>query len=278
VHVRTPSPRGLVFATPLIGGSAGQQVRDLKGLIRQRYDLFTFAFSGHGDNATPFSLRATVQDTTALLSVAMATPLAREASAGGIAACFGAIPLLKALDLLDEPLDRVVLINALPRLLKGQTVKSFWSHHRRQASSEWWHPSRVRASLIDFIDRLFPSVSKTPGRFGALTRQRVGMMDTVLDLLTYDPLDRLRLHRTDVLCLYARHDPLLTMFWDLRAGGSYETAWEGVCRRIRFVSVEGDHYLSSPTVKATVLGMVHGFLSGGDPKSRCLPSPVAGSA
>lgn len=133
VHVRTPSPKGLLFATPLIGGSAGQQVRDLKGLIRHQYDLFTFAFSGHGDNVTPFSLRTTVQDTAALLSVAMATPLARNVSTGGIAACFGAIPMLKALDILNEPLDRVVLINALPRLLKGQTVKSFWAHHRRLA-------------------------------------------------------------------------------------------------------------------------------------------------
>lgn len=111
-----------------------------------------------------------------------------------------------------------------------------------------------------------------------LARQRVGVMDTLLDILTYDPLDRLRLHRTDVLCLYARHDPLLTMFWDLRDGGSYESSLKGICRKIRFVPVDGDHYLSSAKVKAAVLGIVHTFLSGGDPTDRATPSPGTGSA
>lgn len=263
IHVHTPPSRGLVFAPPLIGGSAGQQMREFRGLIQKGYDLFTFSFSGHGSQPTSFSLRTSVHDTVDLLSLALNTHRHPGASVFGIAACFGAIPMVKALEILGEPLEGLVLINALPELRALKTVASFWEHHRSRIDNKRWRPEEIKASLSDFLDRLFPRISKTASGFGQLARQRVRLLDTLLDLMAYRPLDGLRLVQTPVLCLYARDDLLLKTFWNLEPGGSYEIAVQRVCPDAIFLPVEGDHFLKSGKTRSLAVNAVEKFLSGG---------------
>lgn len=267
IHVRSPEPRALLFAPPLIGGGALQQVKDFRGLVRSGFDFFSFSYSGHGPGSGRFSLRAAVQDTVDLLSFAMNAHRPHGMPAAGVAACFGAIPMLKALEQTGEPLSRLVLVNALPRWIAFEALGSFWHHHRSRVRNGRWRPAHLEASLADFLDRFFPRVLKSAGRFGRLARSRVHMRDTLADLLWYRPMRGLRLEKTPVLCVYARQDRLLKSFWTLEPGGSYESALRRLCPLARFLTIDSDHYLLSGRARSRALRSVAAFLSCGEDRA-----------
>lgn len=278
IHARVPTPRALLFTPPLIGGGAIQQVRDLRGLVRSGFDLFSFSFSGHGPGSGLFSLRAAVQDTVDLLNVALNGHRPHGMPVAGVAACFGAIPMLKAMELTGEPLDRMVLVNALPRWIALEAVGSFWHHHRSRVQNDRWRPAHLEASLTDFLDRFFPRVLKTAGQFGRLARHRVHLRDTLADLLFYRPMRALRIEKTPVLCIYARQDRLLNTFWTLGPGGSYEAAFRQLCPLAQFLPVDSDHYFLNGRARTRALNAVAAFLSNSENVSQGRPSQIPRSS
>lgn len=179
----------------------------------------------------------------------------------GVAACFGAIPMLKALEILGEPFERLVLINPLPDLPVRKLPGVFWVGHKNRAGHGRWKPGQLAGSLAGLLDRLFPQVPKSPGRFGNLLLSRVRPMEILADFIRFRPLEGTVLRETSVLCIFGRNDPVLNTFWNLEPGAGYQTAFLRICPDVEFLAVDGDHFLSDPAVRNEVLDAASDFLT-----------------
>ena len=96
VRIRVKAPRGLLFAPPLIGGDAAQQVRHFRRLTAMGYDFVTFSYPGHGRSTGRFSHAAAVRDTKVLLRRVAKESREDGLPMAGIGCCYGAIQIGRA--------------------------------------------------------------------------------------------------------------------------------------------------------------------------------------
>ena len=259
VRVRHPSPRGIVFILPLIGGSFSQQVIQFRGLIKEEYDIFSFNYSGHGSSSDKFSLKATIRDTLHMLSHALRISEQARLQFYGIASCYSAIPLLYSIHSLGEPFKKLVLINAIPELSSWVLIKSFLAYYRRIFPVQNSMQS-LGTALNDYLDFLFPGILKNKDYFGSLERKRIRVFKTITDFFTLDPLKGVRLKTTPVLCLYARNDRILKIY-DRQVKGIYENEIRRLCPQTQFHPVDIDHFFSLPWARDEALKSIVSFMN-----------------
>ena len=267
LRVRNGHPRGLVFVPPLIGGELSQQVSTFRWLIRRKYDLLSFSYSGHGHSSGTFSLGATLTDTFHMLGHASRLSEKEQLPLLGIASCYSAIPFLHALYHLAEPAIKLVLINAIPTLGPRAVVCSFLAYYGKVFTGKK-RPLGLRTAAGDYADTLFPGIAKGKGVFGVLERSRAKLLKTLREFFTLRPLERVRLAKTPVLCLYARKDRILEIY-DGGIHDNYQKDIRRLCPQALFHPLGGDHFLSSPLVKGEAARSITSFFGGprhsGDP-------------
>ncbi len=242
VRVRTDSPKGIVFAPPLIGGDLSLQVLTYRRLIRKGYDLVSYSYSGHGNSTDKFSLGATIHDTLYMLNRVKVLSEKEKVPLFGIASCYSSIPCLYAAHNLAEPFERLVLINALPKLGTGSVLISFLNYYRKIFAN---NPERSegKSGLVQYFDFLFPNIMKGKDNFGVLERKRTKLAKTVSEFFTMNPLKDVKLRKTPVLCLYARRDRFLDIY-NAAFKVDYEENIRELCPCARFRILEGGHYVS----------------------------------
>jgi len=243
-------PKALIFAPPLIGGAAAQQMRIYRPLIRNGYDLFSFSYSGHGISDGHFFLSATIRDTRRALFHAAAEARRRKIPLFGLAASYSAIPLLSAGRIEPNPFSKLVLINPLVRLCPLAIVRSFWSFCRRRPTPASWGPGRPNCLNI-YLDSLFPGIGKGLDRFGSLRRSRARLFRILAELVFQNPLSGVTLAETPTLCLYGRHDDVIRVFHPAM-GRDYEPAVRSICPHVCFQVYPGGHFLRSLKARAVV--------------------------
>jgi pimeloyl-ACP methyl ester carboxylesterase len=253
-----PCPSGLIIALPLIGGHALQQLRVLRPLVRRKFDLLSFNYSGHGESKGTFSIRASMENSEIALGLAMDQSRREGLPLYGIASCFSAIPMLNAAHQRGEPMDKIVLINALPSLHWEKMVVQFIRYWRYHGKKSFALPSLAEA-LRAYRDELLPNVSHAPQGFGILPRHRIHWFHIFQDLIALRHSEAKPIASTPVLCVYGRQDRLLTQFgfpdWQ-----SYEATIESICPGTRFLRIDGDHFLSGVDVRRGLLQAVSRFL------------------
>lgn len=254
VRVRDSSSRGLLFVSPLIGGSLSQQMRGFRALIREGYDLISFNYSGHGRSSDRFSLGAIVRDTSHMLAHTCLLGRQEHLPLFGIASCYSAIPILSAVHHFEEPLKGLVLINAIPNLSPRAGMKSFLTYYRSKPSNR---TGTVRLVAIDYLESL-SGIEKSKLYSGALERGRTRPFKTISEFFTLNPLDGVRLKRTPVLCLYACRDRVLQIC-DAGIGAGYEEVIRRTCSQVFFGSLDGDHLLSLPWARGEALTQIVSF-------------------
>ncbi len=247
VRVRTDSPKGIVFAPPLIGGDLSLQVMTYRRFIRKGYDLVSFSYSGHGNSTDKFSIGATIHDTLYMLNHVKKLSEKEKVPLFGIASCYSAIPCLYAAHNLAEPFKRLVLINALPKLGTGSVLISFLNYYRRIFAN---HSERTEgeSGLVQYLDFLFPNIMKGKNNFGTLERKRTKLAKTVSEFFTMNPLKGVKLRKTPVLCLYASRDRILEIY-NSAFKVNYEENIRELCPCARFRILEGGHYVSVKRVR-----------------------------
>lgn len=255
---RSHGAKGLVIAPPLIGGHALQQLRLLRPLVRRHLDLFSFSYAGHGASSGAFSLHASIDNCLSALDLAATFCRDRKIPLYGVASCFGAMPLLHAIRQRGEPLNKLVLINALPHVPWEKMVFDFyrfWRHHRRWQLS----PQGVKAALKAYRRELLPHVTHGSQAFGILSRQRVHWFRTVRDLFAYRHFQEQPLRATPVMCVYGRQDRLLQQM-GFKDWAGYETLIQKICPGAEFQGIDGDHFLSGAKVRTRLIDTVVNFL------------------
>jgi hypothetical protein len=241
-RVRTDSPRGIVFAPPLIGGNLSQQLITYRRLAQKGYDLVSFSYSGHGNSTDKFSLGATFRDTRFMLNFARVLSQKERIPLFGIASCYSAIPCLYAAQNLSEPFRRLVLVNALPKLGPGSAMISFLNYYRRIFTNK---SDRLKEpnEFMHYFEFLFPGIMKSKDYFGVLERKRTRLTKTISEFFTMNPLKGVRLRKTPVLCFYASKDKILDLY-NTAFKEDYENNIRELCSNVFFHTLEGGHYLS----------------------------------
>ena len=258
-HIRNASPKGLIFVPPLIGGKLSQQVISFRWLIRKKYDLISFNFSGHGDSSDKFSLKSSNQDTLHMLLHVCRLSQKENLPLYGIASCYSAIPILYAAHSLKEPFKRLVLINAISKLCLKSVINSFFSYYREKFSPHKSLKKTIEA-VSYYMDFLFPGIEKNENYFGVLERRRTSLFRIVSELFTWEPLHGVCLDKTPVLCLYARKDRILEIF-DTGFKKNYENDIKRLCPQATFHSLDVDHYFSQPMARNEALKSISSFIS-----------------
>jgi hypothetical protein len=176
VRARGRAPRAIVFAPPLIGGHALQQIRMLRSLVPRGFDLVSFSYAGHGASSGVFSFQAALDNCIAILDWAHRRSCAEGLPLYGIASCFGALPMIHAVVKRNEPLDRMALINAVPN---WRWEKLFFDFVRRWSRSNrgWLSMAGLRAAMDQYLRDYFPRVHHRKRSFGILsTRRMIGAL------------------------------------------------------------------------------------------------------
>jgi len=171
---------------------------------------------------------------------------------------YAAIPVLFAADPLQEPFERLVLINAVPRIGWAELFKSFSTYCQKIA------PPRDIKDLMGlpgaYLDFLFPHVRKGKRFFGSLERRRTHILKTTAEFLAFNPLRDVRISGTPVLCLYAGDDKVLRMY-DNPVGQTYESIIRQLCPRAAFKRLAGGHFLSCNMSRRQVIGRIGEYLN-----------------
>lgn len=256
-----PSPRGLVFAPPLIGGHAIQQLRLLRPLIRRHLDLFSYNYAGHGASKGSFSLKASVDNSFTAMDLAMGMSCKEGLPLYGIASCFAAMPLLQTVFQRGEPLAKMVLINALPNLHWEIMAVEFCRYWRR---SRQWRPTlnSLKAAIQSYRDELLPNVSHERKAFGILSHQRIQWSRMMRDLIVFRQLAARPLTSTPVLCIYGRQDRILRQI-GFSSWEGYEALIARICPKAQFLRIDGDHFLMGERIRQQLIETVRRFLVGG---------------
>ncbi len=244
MQVRTPRPRGTVFAPPLVGGDGLLVLRHIRSLRAKGYNLLSFNYAGHGLSSRRFSIRQSFRDTRCLLDVVRRDPIRFAEPHYGVGICYGAIPLLNALHRCGEPFPRIVLINAIPRLFSRNLLHSFWDF-RRNLRSESWPAVNLAIPIRRYAEFLLPGITINRSHFGRLALRRMRILQTLVDWLASRQLRAVCLAKTSVLCVYSSDDRLFRAFRYFDAPRDYEAAVRRVCPTAAFIRLQGDHFLSN---------------------------------
>ena len=250
--------RGLFFIPPLIGGHFLQQLQTYRKLSREHFDLMTYSYSGHGRSSDKFSLQASLRDTLHMLQHTQETCRRERVPLTGIASCYAAIPLLYAAQQTQEPMKRLILINAIP-YFNLKAVFSALKLYSRFNLAQGFRLQALRRAVDNTLDVLFPRVVRDQHRFGSLERSRVNIFRILWDSLSLDPLRGVQLKKTPVLCLYGRQDLVLNMYRKDGDGG-YRQAIRNLCPHVMFQVIDGDHFLSDQESRSGVLNAVLDFV------------------
>lgn len=242
-----------------MGGGGVHQVRTFRPLVAAGYDLFSFCYSGHGRSTGRFSLGASLADAEAALGEAAETAQRERLPLQGVAACYGAIPLLHASARLGEPMGRIAIINAILDLAPGAAVRSFFRYYDEVRRAGNRIP-RLTEALRRYVDFMFPGVVKSRHGFGTLRRRRTRLLATLRDAFAPSPLTGVQLEETPALCLYSREDRVLRLYSD-GAGPGYEGAVRQVLPRTRFHRLPGDHFLSGTAARSAARSLLLEFLA-----------------
>jgi hypothetical protein len=261
MQVTKPSPRGTIFAPPLVGGDGLLTIRYLRPLKSERYQLVSFNYSGHGLSSRPFSIRQSLQDTQNLLAFLRRQPRRFPSPLHGVGICYAATPLLHTLYHTGEPLPRIALINAIPQLFSRHLLHSFLDF-RRTLEGQRWTSGHLGAQLHRYMEFLLPGITITHRQFGLLALRRIRMLQTLVDWLASRHLRRVRLAHTAVLCLYSSEDRLFRAFRYFDSPRHYEKAMRQICPTAEFVRLEGDHFLSAAHNRQKALQAMVRFLGG----------------
>ncbi len=258
VRARSMTPRGIVFAPPLIGGHALQQLRLLRPLVRHQFDLVSFNYSGHGNSQGAFSMRASRDDSLRMLDLSLGKSRRENLPLYGLASCYAARPLVQAACRRGEPMAKLVLINAVPhwRLSKIATdFLRYWQH------SDHWRPSvlGLKQALRAYQRELLPGVIHRHQAFGILSRQRIQWLRVIREVLAQESPLHLPLLRTPVLCVYGRNDRLLQQLGFSDWSG-YQGQIKRICPQARFRSLNSDHFLAGSEVRRQLIKTVVRFL------------------
>ena len=254
-----PAPHGMVLSPPLIGGHALLQFRMLRPLVRRGLDLLSFNYAGHGESRGTFSIQAALDNTLAILDLALSKSRAAGVPLNGFASCFAAVPLLYAAQQRHEPLTKMVLINAVPHLRVERIVGDFL---------RYWHskglrtpaPQGVAAALRAYIEHLLPNIAHQRQAFGILNHRRIRWPRMIREMFTLRNINARSLPATPVLCVYGRHDRLLRQLgfsdWSL-----YESLIAAICPQTHFRPMDGDHFFSGPGARTKLISEVTRFLT-----------------
>ncbi len=258
----SPRPRGTIFAPPLVGGDGLLVLRHLRPLRSRGYNLLSFNYSGHGLSSRPFSIRQSFRDTRSLLNFARRDRLRFTEPHYGLGICYAAIPLVNALQQCGEPLPRVVLINAIPRLFSRHLLHSFWDF-RRNFGPDARPTANPATQLRRYAEFLLPGITINRSHFGLLALRRMRILQTLVDWLASQHLRTVRLAKTAVLCLYSRDDRLFRAFRYFDAPRDYEAALRRVCPTAEFIRLQGDHFLSDSLERQQAVDAVAAFFDAG---------------
>jgi len=260
VHAKRAAPEtntvGILFAPPLIGAGFSNEIGNLRGFLRQGYELFSFNYAGHGQSSGRFRLRTTLRDTAHALDFLLAR--AGQKPVYGIASCYSAIPLIHAAHSRGEALEKIVLVNAVSRILPRETIAAFASYYRNHFAGKLCLETMTGA-LRRYVADLFPGIPFDRHFFGALSRSRADVAGILRDALFSDPLGGVVLKRTPVLGLYAKQDRILQIY-DAFVGEHYERQLLETCPRATFYPLPGDHFLSCTASRSTARMRILDFL------------------
>ena len=248
---------GILFAPPLIGAGFSNEIGNLRGFLRKGYELFSFNYAGHGKSSGRFRLRTTLRDTAHALEFLLER--AGEKPVYGIASCYSAIPLIHAAHSRGEPLEKIVLVNAVSRILPRATIASFASYYRSRFAGRLCLDTMTGAARR-YVADLFPGIAFDRHFFGALSRSRTDVAGILRDALFSDPLGGVILHRTPVLGLYAKQDRVLQIY-DTSVGEHYERQLLETCPKTTFYPLPGDHFLSCTASRSTAQKKILDFLA-----------------
>lgn len=257
VYAGSSGAKAIVFAPPLIGGHALQQIRLLRPLLRQRQDIFSFSYAGHGESVRRFSLRAALENCSHMLNLALGLGTKKHIPIVGIASCFGTLPLLYAARRLDEPFEKVVLINAVARWWPGKLAGSFlrhWYHH----GDRFPRPAGLPEALHSYLEELLPGLLRNGNAFGTLNRHRIDVGQIIREFLRPGTDARPALPNTPVLCIYGRRDRLPGHL-GFANWFEYEAYILQLCPQAHFRQVDSDHFLSGPDVKKKIFFEISNF-------------------
>jgi pimeloyl-ACP methyl ester carboxylesterase len=261
MHAGCAMPHAMVFAPPLIGGHALQQIRLLRPLRRRNLALFSFCYAGHGASANRFSVRAAIENCHCMLDLALDLCAHKGIPLMGLASCFGALALLQTARRTHGLLEKMVLINAVPRWWPGKFMKSFLKY--------WYHdkyidptPSGVLASARNYLEDLLPGLFQDHDSFGILSHKQMDWVQMMREFLQPCIDDRPALPDTPVLCIYGRRDRLLPHL-GFDTWPAYEAHMQRICPRTAFWPVDSGHFLSGPTVRKRLITGIQRFLLAG---------------
>ena len=261
VQTRLSDPKGLVFMPPLIGGGPAQQLGAFRWLLKNDLDLFSFNYTGHGGSPGRFSLGASVRDTRRMLSLAANRAETAGLPLYGIAARYATIPMLVGALTSGEPFKKIVLINPLTALYPGAFLRSVC--HSCKTGFDFKKPAlSLKQAIDDYLEFLFPDITRSLAGFGALSRKRTRMLKVLVEWLSSGTRLNFSLRQTPALCVYGRQDPIL----NLGSGALRRASMDcigSVCSPVTFQAINSDHFLSDPESRATTRQAIRSFLRTG---------------
>lgn len=257
VRARARAPRGVVFVPPLVGGDAIQQIRMLRPLRRFGLDLYSFNYAGHGRSSGRFSLHAARENCLEVLDIAWHRSQRLGVPLYGVASCFATIPLLQVTEMRAEPMQKVVLINAIPRWRLRIICANFLRYWR--LSGRWFGDlDGLPQAIRTYINELLPDVVHQPQAFGVLARHRVQWTRLMYELLSHATLATNTLKQTPVMCIYGRKDRLLQQM-GFQNWGHYEGLIQSISPHTRFLPLDAGHFLNCPKVRRDLIKAVARF-------------------
>jgi hypothetical protein len=261
VYASAAKARGIVFVPPLIGGHALQHLRAMRHLLYHQFSLFSFNYAGHGHSEGSFCLRTSLLNTQQMLDLTMDYGARRRLPVFGVASCFAAMPLLKAAVVRGEPMTRIVLISAVPHWRLAKATGHFLRFWRQ---SDRWRPTRrgLVETIRAYRDNLLPGLAHRRQSFGVLARDRVHWARVFYELFSQRIVPNAAIRHTPVLCAYGQRDHLLRQI-GFSEWSDYEAQIQSICRKVRFRTLNGDHFLADPPVRSQLLKEVVRFLDNG---------------
>ena len=245
----------------MIGGGCAQQLGAFRWLLKDKLDIFTFNYTGHGRSSGKFSIGASVRDTCQMLSLASRRTADTGRPLYGIAACYATLPMLYGALATREPFRKIVLVNPLTALFPDFFLRSLY--RRCRAGFDPARPVRSLTDSIDhYLDALFPGIARGFSGFGALSRKRTRLFKVVFEWLSANIRLNFALPNTPALCIYSRQDPILNL-----GGGALKRAnldcIGNVCSPVTFRAINSDHFLSDSKSRAVTRQAIRSFLQTG---------------
>jgi len=117
----------------------------------------------------------------------------------------------------------------------------------------------LRNSIDNYLELLFPNITRGVNGFGALSRKRTRVWKVLLEWLSSNVEFNFSLPQTPALCIYSNRDPILNLGGGLLRNASMECI-RRVCSPVTFKVIESDHFLSDPQSRTLTRRAIRTFL------------------